>query len=222
MALKGHPDSAGAAIVHRWLLAVLVLCLLAVPVAHGDGDPFGDMFEANASFHLDADGTGVHIVGELQPMTAMRFRWFLWKNPGIRNVILSSGGGAVEPGMRLGRLIRKKGLDTYTIYACYSACTYAFAGGKTRYVVEGSGTGFHSHGLKEEFQVHSDQLKYYMRVLGYQVRRHFRRMGVSEEMIRRIDATPLEDIWEPDPEYLVRQGYADRVLKQTESPWRVN
>ena len=206
----------------RALLVTLMLMLAAGSVGESFADEFEEMFEENATFHLDATGTGVHIVGELQPMITFRLRWFLWKHPKVKNVILSSGGGAVKPGMRLGRFIRRKGLDTYTIYACYSACTYAFAGGRTRYVVEGSGTGFHSHGLKDEFQVHSDQLKYYLRVLGYHVRRHMRNMGVSEELIQQIDETPIDDIWEPEPGYLVKHGYADVVLKQSESPWRVH
>lgn len=198
---------------------LIPLLLLWSPL--GITDDFDEVMEESATFHIDAAGTGVHIVGELKELTPWRFRWFLRKHPDIENVILSSFGGTVESGMQLGRLIRKRGLNTYNIHACYSACNYAFAGGRVRYLVEGSKSGFHSHGLKEEFEYYSDLLLYEMRILEYHVRKHLRKMGLSDAMVDRIYETPLDDLWEPDNDYLVEHGYADVVLSQSESPWRI-
>ena len=205
---------------YRHLLLTLLLCTLWIPRAVA-ADSFDDTLDESATFYLDAAGTGVHIVGELKDLTPWRFRWFLRKHPDIENVIISSFGGTVESGMQLGRLIRKRGLKTFNIHACYSACNYAFAGGSRRYLVEGSKTGFHSHGLKEEFEYYSDLLFYEMRILEYHVRRHLGKMGLSREMVEKIYRTPLNDVWEPDSEYMIRHGYADVILKKSESPWQI-
>lgn len=70
-------------------------------------------------------------------------------------IILNSPGGALVGGMALGRVIRKYGFNTSvgsppapgadygSDGGCYSACTFAFMGGRLRYFDDGSTFGVH-------------------------------------------------------------------------------
>lgn len=58
--------------------------------------------------------------------------------PGIRTVVLNSGGGSVEAAQEIGRKIRKEGWSTLVDarrMRCASACTAIFAAGTTRHYV---------------------------------------------------------------------------------------
>jgi hypothetical protein len=81
-----------------------------------------------------ADGTQLHVYGDIDMGFAERFQQALNANPSVSEVTLGSGGGSVRDALIAGLLIRSKGLDT-TIYGnCYSACPLVFLGGNDRVV----------------------------------------------------------------------------------------
>jgi hypothetical protein len=69
--------------------------------------------------------------GVITSGTANRFREYI---DGVEStyVILSSPGGVLSEGVRLGRVIREAGLITMIEGQCLSACAYAFLGGSLR------------------------------------------------------------------------------------------
>lgn len=61
-------------------------------------------------------------------------------------VLLKSKRGALEAGLRLGELIRQKGLETAVAFdaQCASACALAWLGGIKRHMATSSRIGFHA------------------------------------------------------------------------------
>lgn len=61
-------------------------------------------------------------------------------------VLFKSDGGHLLTGLRLGEMIRRKGLETAVSYdaQCASACALAWLGGTRRYMFRESRIGFHS------------------------------------------------------------------------------
>ena len=61
-------------------------------------------------------------------------------------VILKSDGGSLAAGLRIGELIRQKGLETAVAFnaRCASACALAWLGGTKRYMSTSSWIGFHA------------------------------------------------------------------------------
>ncbi len=63
--------------------------------------------------------------------------------PDLKVVHLNSGGGRLGEAQALARLIRSRGLATYTSASCSSACTLAFLAGQERSLKQGAHLGFH-------------------------------------------------------------------------------
>lgn len=61
-------------------------------------------------------------------------------------VLLKSDGGSLEAGLRIGELIREKGLETAVAFEarCASACALAWLGDTKRYMSTSSWIGFHA------------------------------------------------------------------------------
>lgn len=61
-------------------------------------------------------------------------------------VLLKSDGGSLTAGLRIGELIRQKGLETAVAFdaRCASACALAWLGGTKRYMSNSSQIGFHA------------------------------------------------------------------------------
>lgn len=79
-----------------------------------------------------AEGTKLHVYGDIDVGFAERFADALEANPAVKEVTLGSGGGSVKDALIAGMLIRKMGLDTTLYGNCYSACPLVFLGGIRR------------------------------------------------------------------------------------------
>ena len=93
--------------------------------------------------------TVVMAVGQIDKDTPNQFASFANGLPQGTWIALSSPGGNLVGGLKLGMLIREMGFNT-TISStdhsppnCISACAYAFAGGLSRHLSEGSKYGIH-------------------------------------------------------------------------------
>ena len=88
-------------------------------------------------------------VGQIDKDTPAQFSAVANNLPQGTWVALSSPGGSLVGGLKLGLLIRELGLNTtigstdYSPPNCISACAYAFAGGISRHLTEGSKYGIH-------------------------------------------------------------------------------
>ena len=88
-------------------------------------------------------------VGQIDQNTPNEFSVAASNLPQGTWVALSSPGGSLVGGLKLGLLIREMGFNTtisstdYSPPYCISACAYAFAGGISRHLTEGSKYGIH-------------------------------------------------------------------------------
>ncbi|MGC2774873.1 MAG: hypothetical protein WA418_04465 [Bradyrhizobium sp.] len=110
-------------------------------------------------------------------------------------LLLSSPGGNLEQGVMMGEIVRARGLATAVgavdgagrirPSSCASACVFAFAGGQTRYGLDGSALGVHrfTSAAQGEDAV-ADTQRVTGAILGYMTR-----MGVSSQVIEAMSET---------------------------------
>jgi len=110
-------------------------------------------------------------------------------------VLLSSPGGNLEQGVMMGEIIRARGLATAVgavdkggrirAGSCASACVFAFAGGQTRYGLDGSALGVHRFtSAAQGEEAVADTQRVTGAILGYVTR-----MGVSSQVIEAMSET---------------------------------
>lgn len=110
-------------------------------------------------------------------------------------ILLSSPGGDLAQGILIGEAIRARGLNTAVgtidgsgrIRAAYcaSACVFAYAGGKVRYGVAGSGLGVHQFTSRVAA---NDPVADAQRVTGL-VLNYMTRMGVASTVVEAMSQT---------------------------------
>lgn len=137
---------------------------------------------------LSVDGDTIFITGHLSWGLYDKFVAALNDDPGIRTVVLDSPGGHYAVGLRMGRLIRERSLDTVASNMCGSACTFAFLGGQNRLLQDGARLGFHAMSgntqtILTRMQGHAAEV--------------LKAADVPDDFIERVFATPAEDVWYP-------------------------
>jgi hypothetical protein len=110
-------------------------------------------------------------------------------------VLLSSPGGDLNQALIMGEMIRSRGLTTAVGVAdasghvrpayCASACVLVYAGGKTRYGIEGSMLGVHRFVTTAQV---ADPVADTQRVAG-SVLSYMTRMGVSSAVVEAMSQT---------------------------------
>jgi hypothetical protein len=110
-------------------------------------------------------------------------------------ILLSSGGGKLNPGTIMGEMIRSRGLATAVGAAdasgrvraasCASACVLIFAGGKTRYGLYGSRLGVHQFSTDGPLDHPEAEAQ---RTLGWLLG-YMTEMGISSEIIEAMSQT---------------------------------
>ena len=139
--------------------------------------------------------TVILAVGQIDSQTPEQFKAIAKDFPQGSWVALSSPGGSVVSAMRFGQQIREAGFNTtigstdYSPPNCLSSCAYAFAGGVTRNLPEGSKYGIHQFRgadkalSEDQAQKISATLAAYLDVMG--VDRHlldYAQVTISEKM----------------------------------------
>lgn len=131
----------------------------------------------------------VHLTGALGFGVSEKFKEVLKEHPEIKGVILDSRGGRAYEGQELAEIIKRKGLDTYSLKGCLSACPMAFIAGKKRYLGSEANIGFHQHGgvitAEQTRQLQEEYLHF------------FKQANVKGAFIKRIFLTANEGMWYP-------------------------
>jgi len=146
-------------------------------------------------------GSLIHLRGELEAGITRAVAKLLDKNPQARGIILDSGGGQIHEGRGLARVIRERGLATYTLRECASACTTAFLAGRERILGRAAKLGFHqyrSHTVLPAFDTAEEQAK---------DRTLFEAQGIAPEFLDNIFAAGPDEMWWPTVDEL-RAGRA--------------
>jgi len=89
------------------------------------------------------NGTEIEIAGGFKYGLANDMEKIMLASPQIKVVHLNSLGGRLQEAKKVARIVRTKGLVTYTSSECASACSIAFAAGRDRWIRTGAKLGFH-------------------------------------------------------------------------------
>ena len=150
------------------------------------------------------DGTELEINGTFVFGLSDRIQVHLEANPNVKLIHLNSTGGRIAEAKKLRQLIHQKELSTYTSMGCLSACTFAYVGGKSRYLRKGANVGFHRPsfpGIDDtEMQSEVDQLK-----------TAFLKLGVARSFTERVFSTPPNEMWYPSIDDLTSARFVTNI-----------
>jgi hypothetical protein len=149
------------------------------------------------SIRVMRNGTEAEIAGGFKYGLTDDFLKILSASRQIKVVHLDSVGGRIGEAIKLNKVIRSKGLDTYVSSNCMSACTVAFAGGRQRILRSGATLGFHAAffpGMtKEELaEASRDQ------------RSIFATAGFDKDFVNQALSTPNIEMWKPASSVLLQ------------------
>ena len=149
------------------------------------------------SIRVMRSGTEAEIAGGFKYGLTDDFLKILSASRQIKVVHLDSLGGRIGEAIKLNKVIRSRGLDTYVASNCMSACTIAFAGGQHRVLRRGATLGFHAPSFpgisKQELAEASKDQKDVFAVAGF-----------DKSFIDQALSTPNAEMWKPAPSVLLQ------------------
>jgi hypothetical protein len=146
--------------------------------------------------YCDTKNKRINIIGVFEKSIFEEFLE-LSLNCRFMDVYLGSGGGNLIEAIKIGESIRARNMRTFLYGNCYSACTFAYVGGKERYFVNQQFLlGFHWPHYKGQKVPREHSI---FKV----VKNYLNEMGVSNDFFMRMMglADPI-DMYYPDTEVL--------------------
>jgi hypothetical protein len=196
-------------LVFRWLARLIALAGAAIAAVFLVMMPNGAAHLSSIADDTDEVGKlgyKVQVVGDrLNLDGAVTWRMHdefiaaLDSNPGIKKVHLNSLGGQTAVGHRLAAKIRERKLDTLITDKCASACTVMFGGGVRRILGRNGQLGFHSNA--PTFTKDSE-MSLAVRMNQDRDRVYWTALGVPDNFIKRVEATPGSEVWVPSAKEL--------------------
>lgn len=159
-------------------------------------------------YHLRVitEDKAIVIDGQIANGLSRDFKELLAEEPSISKIVLNSNGGRIFEARGVAKQIIERGLDTFVIGHCRSACTIAFMAGKTRSLGENGRLGFHSYrlnGVMAFVDPKEEQEK---------DRAFFLRQGLEPSFVEQIFATPHSGMWQPHAERLLDAGVIHQII----------
>jgi hypothetical protein len=151
---------------------------------------FDDPLLPPYSVRLMRDGAEAEVAGGFKYGLARDAEALFATAPDLRIVHLNSTGGRLGEAIKLARLIRARGLATYSADVCASACTVAYAAGRERHLRAGARLGFHRGIFAGSENV-------------AEMRRLLLDAGIAPAFVDRAVAQPSDSLWYPTPAELL-------------------
>jgi hypothetical protein len=191
--LTANLSELGQIVVLVTAVPLIFFCSLtqvpAVPVALSQG---AKMFRGPL-WHVTSDSRVLIVTGEFTEGIAEAVEQSLAADRSVGIVVFESPGGSIEEAMRIGRDIKRHGLETGVATKCSSACTYSFVAGRERILLPGAQLGFHACQTAVWYVECKDQ-EYFS---------YLAASGIDETFIRKALSVDPRDIWYPTPEELL-------------------
>jgi hypothetical protein len=102
-------------------------------------------------------------------------------------------------------MIRARGLSTYVVQNCLSACTIVFLGGKERFLFESGKLGFHQPAFRGVTAATH-------RAMIATEEARLQRLGLSAAFAVRANAATPSSMWYPDKDELLREKVVTRII----------
>ncbi|WEK29386.1 MAG: hypothetical protein P0Y58_21135 [Candidatus Pseudomonas phytovorans] len=160
------------------------------------------------------------IAGGLPPGSAEAVRQQLDAHPEVTRIQLDSTGGLLIEAQAIAKLVKEKGLITYTNGNCLSACTLVYQAGRERWLGPEGRLGYHASGLYGTGASSTTVAEMYRQALLDD--------GLSGAFIDQVLNTHQDSMWFPDRDTLRRErivtrladpaDFADRWLARLREP----
>ncbi len=157
------------------------------------------------------DGSGVVVQGGFKFGLAGALRAALDRAPDASVVYLNSDGGRLAAAAQTYDLIRDRGLNTYVVGLCQSACTLAFVAGADRTTGALGALGFHQAYLEGGSQ---QDLDFWLD----DFIDRYREAGVSQQLLDRTRTVAPTSMWYPTPSQLYEAGVITRPRDESIRP----
>jgi ATP-dependent protease ClpP protease subunit len=165
----------------------------------------GDARVGAHQFKVLANGQTLEFSGGITFGVANELNGFLAAMENVRTVRLNSMGGRILEAQRMSDLIRAKGLTTFVVQDCMSACTVVFLGGKERVVLPAARIGFHQPAFRGMTAASRRA------AISTEMAR-LQRFGLSRQFAERANTATPSGMWFPDKDELVREKVVTRVM----------
>jgi len=155
--------------------------------------------------------TDIEFRGGIRAGSARKLERILAAVPQANVLHIESPGGRIEETKWMMKLVRERGLTTYTSEDCQSAATLVLLSGKQRVIGANAKVGFHAPtlpGITLEQQRGADDV----------MRSTMQSAGVSEAFIQHTLATPSDDMWYPTFDEMLRNGVASAQSQSERLP----
>ena len=166
----------------------------------------GDARVGTHEFHILANGRTLDFSGGITFGVAQEFERFLNAMTGVMVVRLNSIGGRIQEAQRMSDMIKRRGLATFVVKDCLSACTIVFLGGKDRVIAPTARLGFHQPNFRGMTAADRSE------AIAVELRR-LQRLGLSKEFAERANSAAPDAMWYPDQAELIRERVATRVVQ---------
>ncbi|MEC4890823.1 MAG: hypothetical protein RI101_12260 [Nitrospira sp.] len=161
----------------------------------------GYKYTVTVIHHPQDDFDEIVVSGFMGPGIADKVKDELANTPKAFIVTLELVGGLLQQAEKIGELIEKRQLATYTGTQCDSACTYAFMAGSSRILHSDGRLGFHAFQWigPDWFNMNNSQANEGGTA-------YFRKRGVRPKFIEKAFSVPGTDMWHPSVEELIDAG----------------
>jgi len=161
------------------------------------------------SIFLHSSGSFFHLRGPLDNGITRDLEALLTQHADVKAIVLDSDGGSIYEGRGLARLIAERGLATYSLSGCSSACATAFIGGHRRWLAPQARLGFHQYELQARnvlpnVDSKTEFLKDFMK---------FEQSGIDTSKLRPALTTPSDQTWYPSHELLLDAGVIHGIAR---------
>jgi uncharacterized RDD family membrane protein YckC len=166
----------------------------------------GDARVGAHEFHVLGNGRVLEFSGGITFGVAQELERFLNAMEGVKVVRLNSLGGRITEAQRMSNIIKSRGLSTYVLKDCLSACTVAFMGGKERVIAPTARLGFHQpnfRGMTAEDRGNAIEVEV----------QRLQRLGLSKAFAERANSAAPNAMWYPDQAELIRERVATRMYQ---------
>ena len=160
-------------------------------------------------YELSIEESTLLLDGKFSYGISKDFEQVLDENPQVKTIEFFSQGGLEYEARNISSIIKERGLNTYVPEYCVSACTSAFIGGKKRQMSSKALLGFHQgksalNNNKFSEEEAKDSL--------YDTIKFYKQNGIDKEFVKRFNRIPVEELWYPRDEELLKQGIVTEVL----------
>ncbi len=158
------------------------------------------------------NSSGISITGVLAKGLISDFKNQIKSQNNASYVVLNSRGGRQLVGENLYNIIRQHNMSTFVKDNCFSACTFAFLGGKNRIVSPRAELGFHTpalEGLTDKDTLIAKETKEATKDLMGQLMAN---QGIKNSFIKRSTNTPNKKMWKPSLDVLANANVITHVF----------